>query len=84
MRYRTETDVDGLAGGEYPFLACSFWPSAYAAAGRSTTRTPLRPAVGLVNDVGLLSEEYDPGNGGWSATSAGVQPPDAVQAPSAR
>ena len=23
--YRTETDVDGLPGGEHPFLACSFW-----------------------------------------------------------
>ena len=35
LRYRTQTGVDGLAGDEHPFLACSFWlVSAYAAAGR--------------------------------------------------
>ena len=25
LRYRTQTGVDGLAGDEHPFLACSFW-----------------------------------------------------------
>ena len=46
LRYRTETGVDGLAGDEHPFLACSFWlVSAYAAAGRlDDAARPLRPA----------------------------------------
>jgi GH15 family glucan-1,4-alpha-glucosidase len=62
MRYRTESNVDGLSGDEHPFLACSFWlVSAYAAAGRLDEANALFDRlVGLTNDVGLLSEEYDP------------------------
>ncbi len=64
LRYRTQAGVDGLPGDEHPFLACSFWlVSAYAFAGRSDDAHALmRRLLKLSNDVGLLAEEYDPGN----------------------
>lgn len=62
LRYRTESGVDGLEGHENPFLACSWWlVSAYALSGRLDDADALMDRlVGLLNDVGLISEEYDP------------------------
>jgi GH15 family glucan-1,4-alpha-glucosidase len=65
LRYRTESGVDGLGGDEHPFLACSWWlVSAYAACGElEKARGLMDRLAGLFNDVGLISEEYDPGQG---------------------
>jgi len=64
-RYRTDGpggSVDGVGGDEGVFLACSFWlVSARAIVGRvGEARELFERLVGLCNDVGLLSEEYDP------------------------
>ncbi|HLG88232.1 MAG TPA: glycoside hydrolase family 15 protein [Alphaproteobacteria bacterium] len=61
-RYSTASAVDGIAGDEGAFLACSFWLcDAYALCGRYTeARALFERLVGLANDLGLLAEEYDP------------------------
>ena len=61
-RYSTEEGVDGLAGSEGAFLICSFWlVNALAQVGRTEeAHRNLDALLALQNDVGLLSEEYDP------------------------
>jgi GH15 family glucan-1,4-alpha-glucosidase len=61
-RYCTSTSDDGLPTGEGAFLACSFWlADAYCLLGRSEDAERLfERLLDLRNDVGLLSEEYDP------------------------
>jgi GH15 family glucan-1,4-alpha-glucosidase len=56
------TEVDGLTGGEGAFVACSFWlVNALHMIGRYDEAEKLFDRLlSLRNDLGLLSEEYDP------------------------
>jgi GH15 family glucan-1,4-alpha-glucosidase len=62
LRYSTATKIDALPMGEGAFLACSFWlVDAYTLTGRRTEAEAMfERLLGLGNDVGLFSEEYDP------------------------
>ena len=62
LRYRTEHDVDGLPGDEGAFLACTFWlvEALYLTGRRDRARELFEYLLSLRNDLGLLSEEYDP------------------------
>lgn len=62
LRYSTATAVDALPPGEGTFLPCSFWlADALVLIGRREDGEALfERLLALRNDVGLLSEEYDP------------------------
>jgi GH15 family glucan-1,4-alpha-glucosidase len=61
-RYPTRAEVDGLPPGEGAFLLCTFWlADNLALQGRNAeARDLFERLLHLRNDVGLLSEEYDP------------------------
>ncbi len=62
LRRYTPSEVDGIECDEGAFLLCSFWlVDNYALQGRKEEATELfERLLSLRNDVGLLSEEYDP------------------------
>ena len=64
QRYDPLKSPDGLKGTEGTFLACSFWlVTCLWLLGRKAEATEMfERLLALRNDVGLLSEEYDPKN----------------------
>ncbi len=61
-RYIAQESVDGLPPGEGKFLLCSFWliDNLYALDRKDDAQRILDTKLALCNDVGLLSEMYDP------------------------
>ncbi len=62
MRYKTQSGKDGLPPGEGAFLACSFWfvDNLVLLGKMREAKQIFKRLCALCNDVGLLSEEYDP------------------------
>ena len=62
LRYGTQDGDDGLPPGEGAFLACSFWlvDNWHMQGRQDDARALFERLLSLRNDVGLLSEEYDP------------------------
>jgi len=62
QRYQTQDEVDGLPDGEGTFLLCSFWlaDNWLLLGRRADAERMFAKLLALRNDVGLLSEQYDP------------------------
>ncbi|HVC51595.1 MAG TPA: glycoside hydrolase family 15 protein [Stellaceae bacterium] len=62
MRYTSHSGADGLPAGEGAFLVCTCWlANSLALIGRRADAVALfERLLALRNDLGLLSEEYDP------------------------
>jgi len=65
LRYRTEETEDGLPPGEGTFIMCTFWlAQCLDLIGRHDDACELfERLLAVRNDLGLLSEEYDPRTG---------------------
>ena len=62
LRYKTDDGEDGLPAGEGAFLACSFWLviNLHLIGRTDDAKALFERLLALSNDVGLLSEEWDP------------------------
>ncbi len=60
-RYLSHESVDGLPAGEGAFLPCTFWlaDNLHLQGREAEARKIFERLLGLCNDVGLISEEYD-------------------------
>jgi GH15 family glucan-1,4-alpha-glucosidase len=63
-RYRCDESLENLPAGESTFLLCTFWliDNLALQGRRPEAREVFERLLSLRNDVGLLSEEYDPAN----------------------
>jgi GH15 family glucan-1,4-alpha-glucosidase len=62
LRYQTEGQTtDGLSGDEGAFLPCTFWyvDNLIGLGRRDEAKTIIDRLIGVFNDLGLASEEYD-------------------------